>query len=163
MASFEDREDIEPIIHDEPIRAPMRPSASRSRGSESAALWGTVALIGAVVGIYVLVKPPQPPPAVEPGPIVRQATPASETPVKRKRSETRRTKAPLASTPTVTVHQEPERKVVDPIQGFDSNEAFDNPASPGRYGQRRSGLYEPNATPPAARPNRPDPSFGNPQ
>ena len=66
--------------------------------------------------------------------------------------------AAKSTAPVVAQHVEPEKKFVDPIEGFDSGEAFDNPASPGRYGQRSSGLLQ--RSPAPARPNRPDPSFG---
>ena len=148
----------EPIVLREaaPLAAPRR----KANSSDTLAVWGAVILVAGVVGIYALVKAyrsesipiPVPPRVVEADP-APQPRPKLAPVVKRPAA------LPTRSAPPVVVHHiEPEKKVVDPIEGFDSGEAFDNPASPGRYGQRTSGLLE--RTTPAARPNQPDPSFG---
>jgi hypothetical protein len=85
-----------------------------------------------------------------------KAVPARE----RHRPRARTRPAGIARTETtgqaVVNHVEPEKKAVDPREGFETGEAFDNPPSPGRYGRLGSGLLE-RATP---APNVPDPSFG---
>ena len=105
-------------------------------------------------------SPADEPPRPQPAKVV-----AAE-PELRPDAEPRSASRPAAPAPRKTAagtrrsshHVEPEKKVVDPIEGFDTGEAFDNPASPGRYGQRTSGLLE--RAPAPARPNVPDPSFG---
>lgn len=154
-------------IRDDPgISSAARSSVRRAKGSESSALWAAVALVGVAVAGYAIVKAgrpepvpaapvvaaPQPEPEPEPAPRPRRARPAPK-------AQTT-APAPVAAKSKTVVHVEPEKqfKVVDPREGFETGEAFDNPPSPGRYGQRTSGLLERNN--PAPRPNAPDPSFG---
>lgn len=155
--------DLDPS--DEPIhiRDPATPARRKAGSCESVAFWGAMILIGIAVGSYaimtsyrtetpsasaapkVVVADPEPPPRPKPA-----ATPMRTRPV-----------APSARSAAAVVvvhHVEPERKFVDPIERFDSGEAFDNPTSPGRYGRRASGLLKRSLAP--ARPNQPDPSFG---
>ena len=173
----EDEPEVEPVvIRDEPIRASARSSVTRAKGAEAAALWGPVAVIGGIVGASILFRASRPAPAIETAPtVVTQPQPRIEresAPRQRPiRPVVREAARRVEEIPKVVVPEEKERRVVDPVKGFDTNEAFDNPSSPGRPGQRRSGLYDPNApasssnstAAPSARPNRPDPSFGTPK
>lgn len=145
------------------LRDPATLARRKVGSSESVAVWGALTLVGIVVGAYAVMRAsrteavPRPAPArvvvADPEPRPAPTKPAS-TP-KRLPSP-----APIAAAKSAPVvhHVEAEKKSVDPIEGFDSGEAFDNPTSPGRYGQRSSGLLQ--RSPAPARPNRPDPSFG---
>ena len=152
------------VIRDEPSLSSSKPSVKKAKSSESATVWAVVALIGVTVAGYVIVKAGRPAPEPEPAPVVAapepEPTPAPRP--KRTRPAPKRTTIanpePAKTRPTIVTHVEPERKVVDPKEGFETGEAFDNPPSPGRYGQRTSGLLERGN--PAPRPNAPDPSFG---
>lgn len=164
MAFPEDEPFIEPIsLRDEPR---IGSSLRRARSSESTAVWAVVGLLGFAAGgyaIHVARRPgppvPQPPPIVitrevEPAPRPKRLTIVAPIAAAKTRAQ-----ATIQS--TVAAEARPERKAVDPIEGFDSGAAFDNPPSPGRYGQRTSGLLE-RATP-APGPTAPDPSFRTPR
>ena len=144
------------------LRDPVA-SGDRKRGSsDMTALWGALVLVGATVGGYALMRATRDEPAPVPAPTIVSVP--ETVPRPRPATPKRARVAPAApapkATPAVVHHVEPEKKAVDPIAGFDSGEAFDNPASPGRYGQRTSGLLERSTNPAPARPNVPDPSFG---
>ena len=165
----EEEEPIEPImIRDEPRLASSK-SASRAKGSESIVVWGAVALIGLAVALYLIVNPPKPKPVPEESAqVVTAPEPEARTPSSRRQTRTRPPAIGIGKTDppqpvaAAKTRVEPERKAVDPREGFETGEAFDNPPSPGRYGARSSGLLE--RPTPAPRPNMPDPSFGrNPQ
>lgn len=156
----------------EPIQLrDAKPALRRSRSSsDMTALWGALLLVGATLGGYAVMRTMRDEPVPPPAPTVTSAPspapPARSAPgVRRPRVATTAptpAAAPTKAAPAVVHHVEPEKKRVDPIEGFDSGEAFDNPPSPGRYGQRTSGLLERgnNPTTAPARPNVPDPSFG---
>ncbi|MDB5350768.1 MAG: hypothetical protein JWN86_2015 [Planctomycetota bacterium] len=168
MSIPEEEEIVEPIvIRDEPGTGASRSSA-RAKGSDSTVAWGIVALVGMTVAVYVIVKPPGPGPVLVPSPSVAAPEPEPVRVAAPRPARTIRRPAAIGIGKTdprqaaVVNHVEKERKAVDPREGFETGEAFDNPPSPGRYGARSSGLLE-RATP-TPRPNMPDPSFGrNPQ
>ncbi len=146
------------VRRETPLAGPRRKAGS----SDTTAVWVVVILIASFIGSYALMRAyrtePTPAPA-QPRIVVADPAPpprAKPTAIA-KRPPTPAAKSTPAA-PVVVEHVEPVKKFVDPIEGFDSGEAFDNPPSPGRYGQRSSGLLE--RSPAPARPNRPDPSFG---
>ena len=146
------------------LRDPATPARRKSGSSESVAVWGALTLVGIVVGAYAVMRESRPEAVPQPAPAHVVVADPEPRPAPTKPASTPKrlpSPAPIAaakSAPVVVHHVEPEKKFVDPIEGFDSGEAFDNPPSPGRYGQRSSGLLE--RSPAPARPNRPDPSFG---
>lgn len=153
------------VVRDEPRIAPAR---KNSGSPDSTVAWIMVALLGLTAVAYAIVRAsrlePEPTPPAAPVVVSETPPPARPRPAPRSRPSAPRAAAPRASdapkAPAVVTHKEAERKVVDPIEGFDSGEAFDNPPSPGRYGQRTSGQLERSRSTPPARPNVPDPSFG---
>ena len=149
-------------IRDDPRIDSMRSPSLRARSGDSTALWAVVLLLGLAIGAYAIQvarRPPPTPSSSDPAPIARTAprvTTPRRSPPARRPSPPPAIVAPSVPIPAGTVAETPG-KVVDPIEGFDSGEAFDNPPSPGRYGQRSSGLV--GRTPPPPRPSTPDPSF----
>ena len=124
----------------------LRSSRSQSKKPEIHA--GLVALtliaiaaLGYAVQLAYRDQPPAPAPVVapvaeepRPAPVVSKRRPASPAP----RQAPDAARSPF-SAPTLV--KEPEPKVpVDPIAGFDTGEAFNNPPSPGQYGRRSSGI-----------------------
>ena len=164
MTIPDDEDFAEPLIVNDAPRIASRSSLKKARASESTVVWAAVALIGMAAMVYALRLARQPAPsAVEPSPVATRR----EAPIARPRTVTPRPRfadsQPVAER-VATIPSPSERKAVDPIEGFDTGAAFDNPPSPGRYGQRTSGLLErttlPNNNP---RPNAPDPSFRSPR
>ena len=157
-------EEFDPEIVAEPIlvrrETPLAGPRRKAGSSDTTVVWVVLILIASFVGSYALMRAYRTEPAPAPAqPKVVVADPAPP-PRAKPAAIAKRPPTPAAKStaPVVAHHVEPEKKFVDPIEGFDSGEAFDNPASPGRYGQRSSGLLQ--RSPAPARPNRPDPSFG---
>jgi hypothetical protein len=126
-----------------------------------------------VVEIHVP-APAAPPPPILPQPrLSRTASTVPSTPAK--------AEPPKVADRVVIEPETPARPPVDPIAGFDSGAAFDNPTQPGRSGRRGAGTFNnpvhgpisnfenpthgPSSTmaPRANQPNTPDPSFRNPR
>lgn len=170
---------LPPIVTDDALRiAPVKASVKKARASESNVVWAVVALLGVTGMFYALRVARQPAPVPVAAPVAARKAVPSPRPVARPRTTTaaptprfRDTQpAPSETVATIpaaekvaTVGEAARRTAVDPLEGFDTGAAFDNPPSPGRYGQRTSGLLE---RMPAAnnsgtrdRPNAPDPSF----
>lgn len=172
MSDLEPRKPVgEPIR----LRDPKSSGNRRAGSSESVVLCGALLAVGVAIGIYALRKaaqdePAPAPVAVEeesaaPAPKAESVAPRRTRPAPRAEQTTAaspKVEAPAAAhAPAVVYHTEAEKKAVDPEKGFDTGEAFDNPPSPGRYGQRSSGYAGRPATgSETMRPNQPDPSFG---
>ncbi len=125
-----------------------RSSVHRAKGSEMMAVWGllgVLAFAGAGYAIRVALQdePPKTEPvakaAPEPEPAIA-ALPARRTPPARRKVEENRAERPAA---VVEKTVETPKKIVDPLEGFETGEAFDNPPSPGKYGRRTSNLAPP--------------------
>jgi len=158
-----------------PIEEPRidagRKATRRAGSTETLAIWGVVGLVAVALGAYAiqLAQTPIPvvvqaaPPAPAP---VAAAEPAAHAPRPSRRPQAVEPPATRAAEPVVEHIVEPpapERKAVDPVTGFETDAAFDNPTHPGR--PSRSGLATFERPPhgfvsPRARPNVPDPSFG---
>ena len=163
------------VIRESSRLAPRR-SASKPKSSDMMVVCAMVIILALVVGIYAIKTSVNDEPSTAPtttpavAPVVQAPEPRPAPVAKRSRPASQpKAESPPRQPAQVVVHvekEEPAKKVVDPIEGFDSGEAFDNPASPGRYGQRSSGLY-PSAgsgSDPVMnrRPNSQDPSNRNP-
>jgi hypothetical protein len=160
-------------------RLSLRDSASSGRckggSAESIVLWAALLAIGVSIGIYALMRAVQDEPVATSIVAEEESAPSrtpSESPTPRRTTTANRparvsqaadktgTSTP-GPAPAVVYHTEAEKRAVDPEKGFETGEAFDNPPSPGRYGQRSSGLFgRPGAASEPMRPNQPDPSFG---
>lgn len=160
-----------------PVEAPRidsgRKTARRAGSNEILAIWGVVALVAVAIGAYAIQLAQTPIPVVVQAappvaPVAEAESPAPAVPAPRPVRHPRAVEPP-ATKPTETVVEHileppaPERKAVDPVKGFDSEAAFDNPTHPGR--PSRSGLATFERPPhgfisPRDRPNVPDPSFG---
>ncbi len=86
--------------------------------------------------VPVAAPSPTPPPAR----LVARRPVAAPSPARRE-PPIGKTSAPTPVVVRHVVEEDLPKKSVDPIEGFDSGAAFDNPASPGRYGQRSSGMF----------------------
>ncbi len=173
---------VKPFIVDDELRiGAARSSVKKARSSESTVMWATMALIGMVAMVYALRVARQGPAVAAPAParppVARTLEPSR--PREANRPEAPRPAPRFRDIEAATADSQPmpkaervatvgegaaRRKAVDPVEGFDTGAAFDNPASPGRYGQRTSGLLERTVLPNNnARPNAPDPSFRSPR
>lgn len=143
----EDEPFAEPIIiHDALTRIASRVSLQKARSSESTVVWAVAALIGFSAIGYAIHLANQPGPAVVvPDPVVIYREPA---PSPKPRPARAFAKEAANIAPEFVKAVEPvEKKAVDPIDGFETGEAFDNPTRRDRERYR------------ANRKNAPDPSF----
>ena len=192
-----------------------RQSTARARRNEMTVLWLLLMLVGLSIAGYAVItanRTPAPanpnaqaapaPAVLEPAPNSGQEGPAPFLEPKQtrvRRPPPKKVETPVADeTPPATVSKTAEPKVevvkeapkeppmpVDPVMGFESGKAFDNPNDLQRRGRPRPGSFEnpthgpvgksfenpppgpsgrraPNP-PPEQRPNRPDPSFDDPK
>lgn len=183
---------------DEPLLGTPRTHLRRSSSSEMALLWGILGLIGVSLGGYAVYLATRPRPSVPttvievhqaPGTALSQnasleprsrviAAPAAPQQAQAPRRVVRVIEEPVGP--------QPRSEPVDPVDGFQTEEAFDNPIGRdgsydrngsqqfnrpihGRLSNFENPPHDPDADPqmaprpPADRPNVPDPSFENPR